>query len=35
MNEGPPNWVRLWDRLVKDAEELKNLKQTKKDGGSL
>jgi len=34
MNEGPPNWVKLWDQLIKDAEELKNLKQTEKDGGS-
>jgi len=32
MNEKPPNWVRLWDQLVKDAEQLKIL--MKKEGGT-
>jgi len=31
MNENPPNWVRLWDELVKDAKQLKIL--MKKDQG--
>ena len=34
MDEGPPNWLRLWDQLIKDVEDLKSLKQSKKDGGS-
>jgi len=33
MNEKPPNWVRLWDQLVKDAEQLK-IQKMKKEGGS-
>jgi hypothetical protein len=33
MNEKPPNWVRLWDQLAKEAEQLK-IQRMKKEGGA-